>query len=108
MPPSLPNLAAKPRPKNRARYTQRASIVGLLGAMIAFTFAGSALADSERSKEPVASLPAAQMPVIQAAKAQPAARLPQTRYTVRKQIESIEPISWLESYGTVRVRDLKK
>lgn len=31
--------------------------------------------------------------------------LPQTRYTVRKQIQSIEPISWLERYGEVQVKE---
>ncbi|MDP6978799.1 MAG: hypothetical protein QF570_09395 [Myxococcota bacterium] len=34
--------------------------------------------------------------------------LPQTRYTVRKQIESIEPVSWLERFGKVQVRELKR
>lgn len=34
-----------------------------------------------------------------------APRLPQTRYTVRKQIESIEPITWLERYGDVQIRE---
>lgn len=33
--------------------------------------------------------------------------LPQTRYTVRKQIESIEPISWLERYGEVEIREIQ-
>jgi hypothetical protein len=31
--------------------------------------------------------------------------LPQTRYTVRRQIQSIEPISWLERYGEVQVKE---
>jgi len=31
--------------------------------------------------------------------------LPQTRHTVRQQIESIEPVSWLERYGKVRIRE---
>jgi hypothetical protein len=35
------------------------------------------------------------------------ALLPQTRYTVRKQIESIEPVSWLERFGKVQVRELE-
>ncbi len=34
--------------------------------------------------------------------------LPQTRYTVRKQIESIEPITWLERYGKVQIRELER
>lgn len=34
--------------------------------------------------------------------------LPQTRYTVQKQIESIEPVSWLERYGKVKIRSIER
>ena len=34
--------------------------------------------------------------------------LPRTRYTVRKQIESIEPTQWLKRFGKVRIRELKR
>ncbi len=32
--------------------------------------------------------------------------LPKTRYTVRRQIESIRPTDWLASYGHVEVREV--
>jgi hypothetical protein len=68
----------------------------------------SLLASPAGAKDPAKNESAARStpPVLAPKTPAPPPLRPQTRYTVRKQIESIEPVSWLERYGTVRIREL--
>ena len=75
-----------------------------LGALL-LADVGVAHADTSAAKS-TARNPAQSARATRSAATAP--RLPQTRYTVRKQIESIEPISWLERYGEVRIRERKR
>ena len=104
MPPCLP----RPAPGRRRRSLGRLVCwIGVASLLVCSLLVGSAGAESPdriaKSKPPVRSPDS----LVPPSPRHRSSLLPQTRYTVRKQIESIEPISWLERYGKVQVRELK-
>jgi hypothetical protein len=107
MHPPLPRLTAPVRaPQFRmARIHTRATWIASL--LMCCTLGTPATAGTENevanSQEPGQYRTSPVAPALQ----QHPTRLLQTRYTVRKKIESIEPISWLEHYGEVHVREIQ-
>lgn len=87
----------------RLRFRRsRGTLALVLGSLL---IAASSAAETPEATPSKPSPPAATAPKL---KPVPAPLLPQTRYTVRKHIESIEPTQWLERFGKVRVRELKR
>jgi hypothetical protein len=106
MSPPPPIQAVKPvlnRPLGRLhRFAKMSFLTSLAWSFFA---ASPGLADEPAKAEPPRPENAAK---ISGKNLPPSPLPPQTRYTVRKQIESIEPIAWLERYGTVRIRELDR
>jgi hypothetical protein len=106
MSPPSPTRASKPQLiKPRAFVVGRFIRIALVGGLLCCSSATPAGADkpaNSSSSQPETT------PVVSPKSPTPSPLPPQTRYTVRKQIESIEPVAWLESYGTVRIRDLDR
>lgn len=105
MPPATPRPAA---PELVRLFRRLVSSIGISSLLACALLVGGAAA--ETPDRVVKSKPQAR-PARSLVPPRPRHRsslLPQTRYTVRKQIESIEPISWLERYGEVQVRELKR
>lgn len=107
MPPPFPIQALRVPLKEPLALTCRFTRIALAGGLLcSFIFIASlAGADSPAKSEP-SQLAAA--PIVSIKNTSPSPLRPQTRYTVRTQIESIEPISWLERYGTVQIRELDR
>ena len=94
----------RPRPPAARRPWRRFALASLAIA-IWLAPASTTLANSTTTRSPAIDL------FERARTAKQNARtplLPQTRYTVRKQIESIEPVSWLERYGKVQIRERER
>ena len=107
MPPAPQNRCSALR--RRTRASPRRS--GLLGALlsVAAILSLTTVATAETSPKPqVVQTATAALPVVRGQRRVPAPLIPQSRFTVRKQIESIEPTSWLARYGQVRVRKMKR
>ncbi len=100
--PTRPTLKALPAP---LRDFVLLALVGILACASSATLAS---AGAQVETEPSRSAARTREPIVSAKSPAPSALRPQTRYTVRKQIESIEPISWLERYGEVRIRELRR
>ena len=94
--------------RRRTRASPRRS--GLLGALlsVAAILSLTTVATAETSPKPQVQTTTAALPVVHSQHRVPAPLIPQSRFTVRKQIESIEPTSWLARYGQVRVRKMKR
>ncbi len=91
-------------PTARPRRTP-ARVAALVATLALLPIAGPVFADSAH---PDAGATALFEHARAAKRIARAPLLPQTRYTVRKQIESIEPVSWLERFGKVQIRELKR
>lgn len=109
MPPSSPLLAAvvamRIASSHHARCLVSISIVSLLACSVFALSAGAETPDTvTKTKSPARSSQSLVPPRAH----RRTSLLLQTRYTVRKQIESIEPVSWLERYGEVRVRKIER
>ena len=106
MPPASQNRCSALR--RRTRASPRRS--GLLGALlsVAAMLSINTVATAETSPRPQVQTATATLPVVPSQRRVPAPLIPQSRFTVRKQIESIEPTSWLARYGQVRVRKMKR
>ena len=108
MPPSTQNrdsaLGGPARPSRRRS--------GLLGALLSvaamLSITTVATAETSTSPKPQVQTATAALPVVPGQRRVPAPLIPQSRFSVRKQIESIEPTSWLARYGKVRVRKMKR
>lgn len=107
MPPSPSIRAAIRRACTIAPRTRDGLVAAVLCLLMTCLAALPASADTNAPSKPAVREAVMRTPLVTVKSPAPAPRLPQTRYTVRKQIESIEPISWLERYGKVRVRELK-
>jgi len=107
MPPSsrIPATRAQLK-KPRVLVVRRFIRIALVGGLLCCSSASSASADNPAGLK--STQPEATTPVVSPRSPTPSPLRPQTRYTVRKQIESIEPVAWLERYGTVRIRDLHR
>ncbi|MCS5618921.1 MAG: hypothetical protein NZ808_03610, partial [Myxococcota bacterium] len=83
---------------------------GLLGALIsvAAMLSITTVATAETSPKPQVQTATTPLPVVRGQRRVPAPLIPQSRFTVRKQIESIEPTRWLARYGKVRVRKMTR
>ena len=106
--PPPPRFAAPARPQLSLSLRRKIAAIGIASLFACSILAGSAAADA--SEESVKSKRVAQHrhSLVPLKPRHRPALLPQTRYTVRKQIESIEPVSWLERYGVVQVREIKR
>ncbi|MCH7868048.1 MAG: hypothetical protein IH881_10165 [Myxococcales bacterium] len=108
MPPHPLCAAAPVRVRRPLSLRHKIAAIGIATLFACSIVAGSAAADasdeSVKSQRVVRYRPSLVPPKVR----QRPALLPQTRYTVRKQIESIEPISWLKRYGEVQVRKIKR
>lgn len=80
----------------------RRTLALALGSLL---IAASSAAEAPEATTSKPSPPTATAPAL---KPVPPPLLPRTRYTVRKQIESIEPTQWLKRFGKVRIRELKR
>jgi hypothetical protein len=103
--PSSPTRAALKAPRAPLREFAWLVLVGILSCAWS---AGLASAGAQVDTQPSRSAARVREPIVSAKSPAPSALRPQTRYTVRKQIESIEPIRWLERYGEVRIRKLRR
>jgi len=105
MPPPIRIQQAIEPPK--APLAKRRRIAGslLVGALLC-----SLLASPASAKDPAknASAARAAAPIVAPKTPVTSPLRPQTRYTVRKQIESIRPTEWLASYGQVQVREVRR
>ena len=106
MPPSTQNRSSARGA--RAWASHRRS--GLLGALIsvAAMLSITTVATAETSPKPQVQTATTPLPVVRGQRRVPAPLIPQSRFTVRKQIESIEPTRWLARYGKVRVRKMTR
>ncbi len=110
MPPPSPTSAVYARaPFLLARLRRTVAGALIAGLVVCTSFAASA----EETGKPDKALrtritPRVYRPLLSAQTRRRPALLPQTRYTVQKQIESIEPTSWLERYGKVQVRRIQR
>ncbi len=92
-------------PRSAPARAARALLCTAIASTLVLATAGAAFANSDPARAGSKEL----FERVRAAKRDARAPLlPQTRYTVRKQIESIEPVSWLERYGKVQVRELDR
>ena len=103
--PPPPRFAAPARPQLSLSLRRKNAAFGIAILFACSILAGSAAADASVKSQQVPRYRHSLIPV----KSRPRpSLLPQTRYTVRKQIESIEPVSWLERYGKVQVREIER
>ena len=108
MPPSPQTRFSSPRRLARTSH-RRSGLLGVLlsvAAMLSITTV--ATAETSKSTRPQVQTATTALPVERGQRRETAPLILQSRFTVRKQIESIEPTSWLARYGQVRVRKMKR
>ena len=106
MPPSTQNRSSARGARVWASHRRS----GLLGALmsVAAMLSITTVATAETSPKPQVQTATTPLPVVRGQRRVPAPLIPQSRFTVRKQIESIEPTRWLARYGKVRVRKMTR
>jgi len=108
MPPSTQNRYSARGARARASHRRSGLLGALLSVAAMLSITTVATAETSTSPKPQVQTATAALPVVPSPRRVPAPLVPQSRFTVRKQIESIEPTSWLARYGQVRVRKMKR
>ena len=108
MPPSTQNRYSARGARARASHRRSGLLGALLSVAAMLSITTVATAETSTSPKPQVQTATTPLPVVRGQRRVPAPLMPQSRFTVRKQIESIEPTSWLARYGKVRVRKMKR
>mgnify|MGYP002808495643 CR=1 FL=1 len=108
MPPAPQNRCSALRRRTRASHRRSGLPGALLGVATLLSINTVATAETSKSTRPQVQTATTALPVERGQRRETAPLILQSRFTVRKQIESIEPTSWLARYGQVRVRKMKR
>ena len=108
MAPASQNRCSALRRRPRASHRRSGLLGALLSVAAMLSITTVATAETSTSPKPQVQTATTPLPVVRGQRRVPAPLMPQSRFTVRKQIESIEPTSWLARYGKVRVRKMKR